>query len=215
MIMKNLEVIKVETPEHVEQYQSLYTSEAKLPLAKDYIEKADAFLIFKAEVLIAGFCLNNGEKVPLRYLSIFTDEIKQQVLSSPFAISEDSLMEIAAIVMTSESSRKDHNQCYAIVMQRAYDYAKEHNKTRILGGSVVPKIQQMQFELMPHLLYKAAIDDSLKIINNAKGMVMLYYANRNEFLIRAAYLLCKKQINAIFSPSKSSSPKSEPNKTAA
>ncbi len=213
--MKTLQVIKVETPDQIKQYQSLYEREARLPLAAEYIEKVDAFLIFKAEILIAAYCLNNGEKVPFRYLSIFTDKAKAMVLSSPYPIEEDSFMEIAAIVMTDESSRKDHNLCYAKIATHANNYAFKHDKTRILGGSVIPKIQQMQFELMPHLLYKASIDSSLKIVNNADGMVMLYYATRNEFMLRAMFLLCKKQIKAVFLSKKPKTKEPLPRKTAA
>ncbi|MDZ7935445.1 MAG: hypothetical protein U5M51_10905 [Emticicia sp.] len=47
------------------------------------------------------------------------------------------------------------------------------------------------------MLYKAPIDDSLKIVNTTTGFVMLYYATRSEFIVRTIYLITKELLQLI------------------
>jgi hypothetical protein len=190
-----METIKVVTSEQVKIYQDLYEKSANLSISANYLLKADAYLIYHQGKLAGAYTLNNANNVAFRYLAIFTDEARQQVLNEPIPIDEKSFIEIAAIAFATETPKKLRNQCYGKLMWHALIYAFQHNRKYILGGSVIPQVQRMQYELMSNLLYKANIDPSLQIVGNSKGLVMLYYTSRTKFLLKAPYLLVKKMMS--------------------
>lgn len=189
-----METIKVVTSEQVKIYQDLYEKSSNLSISANYLLQADAYLIYHKGKLVGAYTLNNGDNVAFRYLAIFTDEARQQVLNEPEPIDEKNFIEIAAIAFAPETPKKIRNQCYGKLMWRALIYAFQHNRKYILGGSVIPQVQRMQYELMSNLLYKANIDPSLQIVGHSKGLVMLYYTSRTKFLLKAPYLLVKKMV---------------------
>lgn len=199
-IMKTIKIIKivrVKTVEQIKEYIALYKQGAGLDLDSHYLSNAHPHFIYINDALVAAYTLNNGKKVSYRYLSIFNEEAKQQVLTLPYFIKEDSFAEIAAIAMTPKSSEIARFISYILLMMHAFFYAIWHKRPRILGGSVIPQIQRKQFQLLPNLLYKAPIDDSLKIVNTTTGFVMLYYATRSEFIVRTIYLITKELLQLI------------------
>lgn len=172
-------------------YQLNYEKKSGVLLPVSYLKNAHTMLLIQDEKVLGGYVLNT--KAPYRYLSIFTDEQKQLLLKTHL-IQEHELLEVTCSWLMTRVSLSVWIQYYVVMFVHTIVLAIRLNKRKIIGGSVVPKLQLMQRQVMTKLIYCSFIHPSQGIICNSKGIVMIYYNSIVGFCIKMMVSFTKRLV---------------------
>lgn len=168
--------------EDLTHYAELYFSKSKFRLQLSYLQNSHVRVFYKAsnpEKWVAGYVQNgNGD---LRYFRSLPSGRYCDLLVQ-IGVSDTDILETGCTFLDRMSSFERH-QVYSMLISEAY----LSGKAVLLGGSIVPKIQDYQMLTMPNLLVEE------KVIFDGKEVTMKeYYGFRSDFLRRSARLFFRE-----------------------
>lgn len=174
--------------EDLNQYIELYQMKAGFKIKLEYLQCSHVRVFYHAqnpEKWVAGYVQNgNGA---LRYFEKF-DTQKRAELLAQMGVNDTDVLETGCMFMDCKNSFKRHQMYFSLLWD-----AHRANKKAYLGGSVVPKIQNYQMKMMPHLL----VNENL-IFDGKEMKVKHYYALNGEFF-RLSRQLFMYEMKAVIS----------------
>ncbi|MCU0470508.1 MAG: hypothetical protein MUF58_18110 [Arcicella sp.] len=193
----SFKTVIVESEAQAIEYKSNYESNGNVEVNTDYIKKAKALLIYKNSKLLGGCILNHKGLQPLRYMELIKSEMDRKSLLEIDRISEDDLMEMCCIFHAKGISAWDRLWFYLMIFKKTAEYAHQWKKKGILGGSVITQIQRLQIKLMPHVLFRANINEKLTLFGHHEGVLMIYYADSAYFFQKALWVLLSDSMSRL------------------
>lgn len=156
----------------LENFQSLYQQKSNVSLSVEYLKQGHPMMFIRNGKIIGGYVLN--AQAPYRYLSIF-DEKQKEILLKSHLLKEEELIEITCIWMNPKITSFEWISYYLFMFFHTLYLAIKLNKKRIIGGSVLPKIQLIQRQILSKLIYISFINKGQELIGKSNGLVMIYY----------------------------------------
>ncbi len=155
------------TNEDRNQYRSLYEKSSGGNISDDYLNSSTVRAFYNSQgEMVAGYMLN--KKPNFRYLLYIPENEMRKISLSP---QSDSIAEITCIWMTRKKLRP--LQRYFIYTQVIID-SLNCGADFILGGSVVEKVKNIQFNILNQPLWEG--------ISTQSQYQWVYYGKRDEIL---------------------------------
>jgi hypothetical protein len=196
--MNPLKIKYARTEELAILFQKEYESLGNVSVSKEYILKSESMLFYNREKLIGGVIINSGLHHPLRYLKVIKSKQDRTNLLKIDSIEEKDLMEVSCIFHERNISTFERLLFFISIFQKTYYYAHLWQKIGILGGSVISKIQRIQMRLMRHIIFRATINHKLTLFGEHKGVLILYYCRKDEFILASINVLWSDILRKIF-----------------
>jgi hypothetical protein len=164
--------------EDLNRYAELYFSKSGILVKFSYLKSSHVRIFYKAdnpEKWVAGYVQNgNGD---LRYFQSLPSVCQENLLAQ-IGVSATDILETGCTFIDRVSPFERH-QVYLMLIAEAY----ESGKSVLLGGSIIPKVQNYQMLTMPHLLIEKKMD-----FDGKKILMKQYYGFRSDFLRRSVRL---------------------------
>lgn len=187
----------VETDAQALFYKEHYELQGNVSVDEEYVKKGKSMLVYKGDRFLGGCILNHKGLQPLRYMQLIKSEMDRKSLLEIDRISEDDLMEMCCIFHVKGISAWDRLWFYLMIFKKTAEYAHQWKKKGILGGSVITQIQRLQIKLMPHVLFRANINEKLTLFGHHEGVLMIYYADSNYFFQKALWVLLSDSMSRL------------------
>lgn len=169
----------------LKNFQTLYQQKSNVSLSLEYLKQGHPMLFVRKGKIIGGYVLNT--QAPYRYLSIF-DEQQKEILLKSHLLKEEELIEITCIWMNQRITSFAWVYYYLFMFLHTLYLAISLNKKRIIGGSVLPKIQLVQRQILTKPIYISFIKKGQELIGKSDGLVMIYYNSVIGFCSKLLYL---------------------------
>ncbi len=185
---KNWEVIIANSDGLAMEFKTMFDTHGNVPVEYDYVKNCIPILIKKKGKILGGNILNVGT-YPFRYFEVFKDASQKQAVLKNEGIEENEIMEISSIFHIKELKPFDRLIFFSILYFHAWKLAKRHDKTIIIGGSLIKKIQDYQMRALTHLLVSMPLDASFSAHRQTSGVAKIYCIERKFFLRNVIRLL--------------------------
>ncbi|MFN3851692.1 MAG: hypothetical protein ACK4NY_19805 [Spirosomataceae bacterium] len=177
--MKKISFVNVSNNnESLEIFQLNYQKKSGTVLPLNYLQQSYSMLFVKGEKVLGGYVLNGN--APYRYLSFFNEEQKELLLNTHM-LREEELLEITCNWIAPRLSFNEWIYYYGFMFIHTLWVAIKLNKRKIIGGSVVPRLQLMQRQILTKLIYCSFISQAQSIVSEPKGILMIYYNSVSGF----------------------------------
>lgn len=168
--------------EDLNRYSELYFTKSGILVKLSYLKNSHVRIFYKVnnpDKWIAGYVQNgNGD---LRYFQSLPSSRNNDFVAQMGVVATD-ILETGCTFIDRMSPLERH-QVYLTLIAEAY----MSGKAVLLGGSIIPKVQNYQMLTMPHLLIEEKMEFDGKEI-----LMKQYYGFRSEFLRRSMALFLRE-----------------------
>lgn len=195
---KKWTVLKVNSKELCLLFIEKFVEHGNAELNLEYVMQCHAILIFKDGKLIGGVIFNAGNQ-PFRYFSVFHNDDEKMAVLRNENLNEKEIVEITAIWHIKGLSVFDRFIFFLLTYWQAWIYAKSNNRTFMMGGSLIKKVQDYQQKAMKHLVVSMPLDSStVKHHGNTSKVAKVYGVERRYFLKNVCMLLISDVFSSIW-----------------